>query len=864
MLPIPASFANWPFHFSASGSHTSYIGHVVERVIEPNTSELWRVAVPQPHEDRWLTTAQLLKHIDIETRIAKDTSKPTRVIPVARPFSGFTPTIDNVHWTRDSAYVGHIVTVSLSNMTASWRAERDRVAAAAPTPKKSKGGKPPLFAVTIEAVFLGLHGAPVQCIGRCHHDSTQLVFFTDIRDVSEGSFTYVLPKAGWGRSGKTFNPNHSLGASGTTDYTDCSLNNPNFLATLNLFSGSMPSSPVEFYQTGLRLMKSKVPKNCRAIYREALLGVVGLLDAKPDSLAAWKLLLIFDGLILAPVDATDTTSSAIKRRVRWLRAGDWSNLLPELKFRTQRSSTNTSPLHSDPKLARALRASAVFKRTHSRSGAASALGAPLNPPPVPAGGLTTAFRKLNPQAGVDTFDAPGHPETLRRALAPPVDIAPPPITFTVQEVLKKVRRANKAAAGGPSGTDYMTLGTWFHEDDALSQALTRVLNLIAAGKVPEPIVQLLIAGRGICIPKDEKGGLRPIVVGSVLMRLVGSLAIQKESAAINKYFLQPRPLQFGVGVQGGCELMASAIESHLRVNPTSIVLSCDAANAFNSVCRSKLWDVLRAKFPSFYALVRMMYGSEASIIFSEEGVPSPSVVKNSVGTRQGCSLGSMIFALMIHPYLLQLAEEFPDVLVLAYADDVFLAGPPERTVACYKRWQELYGDELQGSLRDDKGKVYAQQPSPDAPPPPRSPPSWLLACRASTWMRRASKWQASRWCTMASACWARLWALTPLRSPSPGLEWRRWSRRSTRRPSCPSSNYNIASPLAPSSIASTTCFEISREETALSSKAPWCGMTQQSWMRRDASLASRCFHFWPSGWHHSLQATGVLDTAPGR
>jgi hypothetical protein len=246
----------------------------------------------------------------------------------------------------------------------------------------------------------------------------------------------------------------------------------------------------------------------------------------------------------------------------------------------------------------------------------------------------------------------------------------------VKEVLKKVRRANKASAGGLNGTDYLTLVTWFHEDDKLSALLTKLLNRIAAGNVPESVVQLLIAGRGICIPKDEKGGLRPIVVGSVIMRLVGSLAIQKESASINKYFLEPKPLQFGVGVQGGCELMASAIEAHLRINPTSIVLSCDAANAFNSVCRSKLWDVLRTKFPSLYALVRMMYGSEASIVFSEEGVSTPTVVKNSVGTRQGCSLGSMIFALIIHPYLLQLADEFPDVLVLAYADDVSLAGAP--------------------------------------------------------------------------------------------------------------------------------------------------------------------------------------------
>ena len=71
----------------------------------------------------------------------------------------------------------------------------------------------------------------------------------------------------------------------------------------------------------------------------------------------------------------------------------------------------------------------------------------------------------------------GFSEVTRRALDPPRDSPLKPISFNVQEVLKKVRRANKAAAGGPNGTDYMTLSTWFAEDDATSAVLTDVLSL---------------------------------------------------------------------------------------------------------------------------------------------------------------------------------------------------------------------------------------------------------------------------------------------------------------------------------------------------------------------------------------------------
>ena len=210
------------------------------------------------------------------------------------------------------------------------------------------------------------------------------------------------------------------------------------------------------------------------------------------------------------------------------------------------------------------------------------------------------------------------------------------------------------------------------------------------------------------------------------MRLVGSLALQKEGDAIVRYFTEPRPIQFGVGVQGGCELMAAAIDAHLYANKSHITMSCDAANAFNSVCRTKLWTELRRRFPSLEAFVRVLYSRTSNILFQSDGPPGSDgeapdatdssdasnsrleVVLNNVGTRQGCSMGSFIFALMIHPYLMQLAEEFEGrVLVLAFADDVNLCGEPADVVEAYKRWKQLYTNELQGSLRDDMGVVFA-------------------------------------------------------------------------------------------------------------------------------------------------------------
>ena len=82
----------------------------------------------------------------------------------------------------------------------------------------------------------------------------------------------------------------------------------------------------------------------------------------------------------------------------------------------------------------------------------------------------------------------------------------------------------------------------------------------------------------------------------VLQRLTGSLAVSALSGDIQRFFLQPDyALQFGVGVQGGCELMATAIAMYMEEQPHRADISCDARNAFNTWSRTRLWGTLRKK-----------------------------------------------------------------------------------------------------------------------------------------------------------------------------------------------------------------------------------------------------------------------------
>ena len=59
--------------------------------------------------------------------------------------------------------------------------------------------------------------------------------------------------------------------------------------------------------------------------------------------------------------------------------------------------------------------------------------------------------------------------------------------------------------------------------------------------------------------------------------------------------------------------------------------------------------------------------------------------------------------------------DFPDLLVIAYCDDVHIVGDPQKVLQAYRHWAHLYGKNLQGELRSDKSHIFA--PSLTLPQP---------------------------------------------------------------------------------------------------------------------------------------------------
>ena len=127
-----------------------------------------------------------------------------------------------------------------------------------------------------------------------------------------------------------------------------------------------------------------------------------------------------------------------------------------------------------------------------------------------------------------------------------------------------------------------------------------------------------------------------------------------------------------------------------------MILSLDSSNAFNCLSREQLFHVLLdgyniiLKTPTqsgasqpmdslpqgwnlLWHFIASHYATHGKLRFFHSG--TTSFISSQSGVQQGDPLGSTLFALAIHPVLLEIGRAFPDVLITAYADNVIVSGP---------------------------------------------------------------------------------------------------------------------------------------------------------------------------------------------
>ena len=232
-------------------------------------------------------------------------------------------------------------------------------------------------------------------------------------------------------------------------------------------------------------------------------------------------------------------------------------------------------------------------------------------------------------------------------------------------VKEVVRQSRTGSARGPSGWTAELLHPCL-DDDTNLEAFCLLFSRLISGTLPLETRQTLTASRLIALDKGE-GKVRPIAIGELFYRLSAKLALRLHKDQIAKALEKH---QYGVGKPGGMEIITHSISYILQENPDLTCLQLDFTNAFNSIERSVVLDVVRERLPALYPFVCWSYSCEALLYHEDHTLFSRN------GVRQGDPLGPLLFSLGLQPVLESVGSRH-DCLIFAFLDDVYLVGNAE-------------------------------------------------------------------------------------------------------------------------------------------------------------------------------------------
>ncbi len=326
------------------------------------------------------------------------------------------------------------------------------------------------------------------------------------------------------------------------------------------------------------------------------------------------------------------------------------------------------------------------------------------------GRLSDAKRALESgglaQLDVNTLQAlhalhPAAPEPVPDFAASIRDVSAPELS--VEMVRKVLLEQKRGVAAGPSGLSGDHLKVLLGSERGLRD-LTDVLQHIVRGRVPREVVPWLTTSRLIPLMKAS-GGVRPVAVGEVLLRLAArcSLAVVKPQLV---EYLGEGYLQVGAGIPGGSESQLLRIESALEGDPDSVVVALDLSNAFNSVSRTEMLRQVQIHAGPLLPQVAMSYGESSDLLVDSPG--GATIIKSQQGVRQGDAFGPFLFALAIHSVLMAARgiAEANGAIIGAYLDDICVAGPSSAVVLVVHELQQQL-ERLQLIVNRSKSSVWS-------------------------------------------------------------------------------------------------------------------------------------------------------------
>ena len=281
---------------------------------------------------------------------------------------------------------------------------------------------------------------------------------------------------------------------------------------------------------------------------------------------------------------------------------------------------------------------------------------------------------------------PLNPTTARNTIDPVGSTKPIVINREILSAcIKRLKREKALGIGFWSNELIMQLFKYNNNNLPFTNILLKLINRLLSGTLD--IQSPYLFGKLLALQKGEK--IRPICCSDPLMLLAGSCAMLFYKDKISELM---EPIQLGVGVSGGVEIVVHAAVQFLNSlsdNHENILLALDVKNAFNSVDRRAIREQICTHFPSLLQYFDWTYGNPTKL-FDGKGV---YLFDSCCGVKQGDSMSAFWFSLATLPTLREVKNIFPDVTVLAIMDDVTLMGKDDDVLEAYeylqKEWEKI-------------------------------------------------------------------------------------------------------------------------------------------------------------------------------
>ena len=253
-----------------------------------------------------------------------------------------------------------------------------------------------------------------------------------------------------------------------------------------------------------------------------------------------------------------------------------------------------------------------------------------------------------------------------------------------KELGEVVESLATGAAGGCTGWTAEMIVVIMSDDVCRREFAAFILDVMN-GTIDESVRKRLVRARLVPIGKAN-GGIRPIAIGEVVLKIAGKVLFARYASEINAHFGR---LQFGCLHKKGVERVVHNVRADLAQGRH--VLAVDQANAFNTPHRFRIAMALYAVpvFRYFWRVFFLEYGAASDLLFFDGGKLFERIPSQR-GTRQGSSLGGFYFCVVLQPVLEALAAEFPEINFYAYMDDVTMTGfDPEELATAFFRFRDL-------------------------------------------------------------------------------------------------------------------------------------------------------------------------------